>query len=731
VYGVSAFASAEPAVTFDARDFEPRQQAAVVAAVALGYYVGVQIGMGLSFPPTTNTSVLWPPNSVLTAALLLLPVRYWWLCVAGALPVHVLLELAAGFPPRTVTALFVTNSLEALLAAGGVRYFGGAPTAFNTFHRVAIFSASAGLAAPLLSSFADAAVLSLLQGQSYWDVWIVRSLSNSLTELSVVPMIVLGVGALIARAPLPSPRRLAEMSLLAAGLILTALWVFGGSRDLPGLPPTPSVLLLPFYFWAALRFGVGGLSTALFATVFVATYEARLGHRPFEVLAPAEGLMALQMYLVVMAIPLMCAAGLLEERRRGETDLHARLRFESVLGRISGAFVRQPLDAALKESLRQVGKFCDADYAGLLQIGADDGDLHVELQWNEPAGAALLGTKCVAAFPWVFDRVRAGETVIIDGPNELPTDAATDRASFRGAGIRSAVVMPLSAAGRVEGALSLAILRPGPKPTWDLELLQLAAEVLANASARRKAELELDHGRQKIASMARLSSMGELTASLAHQLNQPLTGIRNNAEAAQRFIDSGRATLPLLREIMHDIVDDNQRASDVIYRVRELLARTESSPHELDANALVQNVVTLTASDALLRNVRVQLDLAPSTLPLRGNRVDLEQVLLNVITNAMDAVAGNPVPQRIVLLQTRSEDGFVHVSVRDRGAGLAADVADRIFEPLVTTKAEGMGMGLAVARSLVDNHGGSICAANHRDGGAEVTISIPGLSATS
>ncbi len=718
-------------MTFDTRRLGALQQAAVAATVAVGYYVGVQIGIELSFPPTTNTSVLWPPNSILTAALLLLPVRYWWLCLAGALPVHVLLELTAGFPPSTVAALFFTNSLEALLAAGGVRFFGGAPTEFNTFRSVAVFIGSAGLAAPLLSSFADAAVLSLLQGQSYWDVWLVRSFSNSLTQLSVVPMIVIGVRAIVERSSLPGPRRLAEIGLLAAGLILTAVWIFDGSRALPGLPPTPSVLVLPFYCWAALRFGVGGLSAALFATVFVATYEAKLGYRPFEVLPPAEGLIALQTYLIVMAIPLMCAAGLLEERRRGERDLHTRLRFESVLGRISGAFVRQPLDSAFKESLRHVGEFCDADYAGLLQIGADGGELHVEWQWNQPAGAALLGMKCVAAFPWVFGRVLAGETVIIEGPDAFPADAAKDRETFRAAGMCSAVVMPLSAANRVEGALSLAIVRPGLGPNWDLELLQLAAEVLANASARRKAEIELNSGRQKMASMARLSSMGELTASLAHQLNQPLTGIRSNAEAAQRFIDSGRATLPQLREIMIDIVDDNQRASDVIYRVRELLARTEWSPRELDANALVKDVVTLTASDALLRNVRVQLDLAPGSVLVRGNRVDLEQVLLNVITNAMDAVADNPVPQRMVTMQTRcSEDGLVHVTVRDRGAGLPADVADRIFEPFVTTKVDGMGMGLAVARSLIDNHGGSIRAANQPGGGAVVTISIPGLSPT-
>jgi integral membrane sensor domain MASE1 len=499
-------------MTFDSGRLGAAQLALIAAAVALGYYVGVQVGIGLTFPPAPNTSLLWPPNSILTAALLLTPVRYWWLCLAAALPVHVPLEIQAGIPAATVASLFVTNSLEALIAAGGVRLFSDAPTEFNTFRRVAAFIGAAGLAAPILSSFADAGVMYLLQGQSYWDVWRVRAFANSLTELSVVPMVVLGAGALVRRAGLPSVRRLAEGALLAGGVTWTAAALFAGTLDLPGLPSTPSVLLLPFYFWAALRFGVGGVSTALFATVFIATYEARLGHRPFAFLPPADGLMSLQVYLIVMAIPLMCAAGLLEERRRGEKRLHERLRFESVLARISGTFVRQPLDSAFKESLRHVGEFAGADYAGLLQATPGGAELHTEWQWHQPAGAALVGAKCTDAFPWTFGRVLAGETVVVEDLDALPPEATTDRQSFKTAGMQYAVVMPLSAAGRVEGALSLALMRPGAKPWWDSEVLRLIAEVLANASARRQAEIELDRGRKKIASMARLSSMGELTA---------------------------------------------------------------------------------------------------------------------------------------------------------------------------------------------------------------------------
>ena len=708
----------------------PAQLALVAVVVALAYYLGAQLGIGLTFPPATTTSVLWPPNSILTAALLLLPVRYWWVCLAGALPVHVLLELDAGFPPYVVGLLFVTNSLEALIAAVGLRLLSDSPIEFNSLRRVATFIGLAGLAAPILSSFADAAVVHTLQDLSYWGTWRVRTYSNVLTELSVVPVAVLGVTAIIRGVRPPSGRRALEAGLLVVGTIASAAWVFGGGLDMPGIPPTPSVLLLPFYFWAAARFGVGAVSAALFATAFAASYETQIGHRPFDVLPPAESLMAVQMYLIVMGIPLMCVAGLLDERRAGEANLKDRLRFEGLLATIASDFVRQPLDSGFKAGLRHIGEFFDADYVGLLQVGTPGSALHVEWQWSRGPGEALVGIKCVESFPAAFGVVLAGEPLIVDTPHDVPPGATVDREAFRRFGIQAAAALPLRAGGSVQGALSLATMRPGHRPWWDLQRLLLVAEVFANACARRQAEFEVERARQKLASVARLSSMGELTASLAHQLNQPLTGIRNNAEAAQRFIDSGRATLPQVRDILSDIIDDDERAAAVIRRVREMLGRSEWSPRRLDANALVQDVAVLIESDAVLRNVAVSFDFAPAPVYVNGNRIDLEQALLNVVTNAMDAVADRPVPQRMVDIQTRQDEaGGVNLVIRDRGTGLPAGAEERIFEPFVTTKPTGMGMGLAVARSVVDNHGGSIRATNHPEGGAVFTISIPEAAA--
>ena len=704
----------------------PRQLTVVALAVAGAYYAGVQVGLALTFPPVT-TSVLWPPNAILTATLLLVPVRYWWVCLGAALPVHTALELRAGLPPPLVASYFLTNCSEALIAAGGLRLLSDAPTRFDTFRRVALFIGVSAFAAPVLSSFADAGVANAFTGQPYWTVWRTRTFSNVLTELSVVPLVL----TVAQYAHRPPARRVGEMAFLTAGLVTAAVWVFGDSTiiaTVPGIPSTPSVLLLPFFFWTAVRFGVGGVSGALLTTAFVASYETKTGHRPFAGLSPIDSLIAVQFYLSTIAMPLMCVAGLLDERRRSAADLAGRLRFENLVSTITAAFVRPrgTVSATFDECLARMGEFLKADYVCLLQ-GNCATMFDTCNTWRRPNANVLAGLTCSEAFPWAVGRVLVGDTLVCEGVDCLPPNAEADRRTFQTAGIDSAVLMPLVSEGEVNGALSIVTLSPRDWSADDLAHLKLVAEVLANACARRRAELELQRSRQELAHVTRLSHMGELTASLAHQLNQPLAGILNNAQAARRTIDNGRASLTEIQDIVDDIIADDHRAASVIRRVQEMVTRTESPPTRVDANLLVDDVARLVASDAILRNVSVSFDLSPEPLTVVGNRIDLEQVLLNVLTNAVDAVTTSPPGGRAVSVRTtRERTGDVRIEVSDRGVGLPVNSEHRIFEPFFTMKPSGMGMGLAVARSLVEHNGGSIRAANRTGGGAVVTISLPG-----
>jgi signal transduction histidine kinase len=252
---------------------------------------------------------------------------------------------------------------------------------------------------------------------------------------------------------------------------------------------------------------------------------------------------------------------------------------------------------------------------------------------------------------------------------------------------------------------------------------------LTDITQRKRVELEAQQTRQDLAHFTRVSTMGELTASLAHELSQPLTGILANAQAAQRLLAATPPNLDEVRAGLADIVADDRRAGAIIRRLRELLKKGEARRVCLDLNALVGEVVTLVGHDALIRGVAIAVDFDPALPLLSADRVQLQQVVLNLLMNAMEAMAGTADAARSVVVRTQCLDGqAAHVSIKDWGAGIAGDAAARIFEPFYTTKSDGMGMGLSIARSIVEAHGGRIWATNNPTGGAtfHFTVAISG-----
>jgi two-component system sensor kinase FixL len=220
--------------------------------------------------------------------------------------------------------------------------------------------------------------------------------------------------------------------------------------------------------------------------------------------------------------------------------------------------------------------------------------------------------------------------------------------------------------------------------------------------------------------------MGALAASLAHELNQPLTGILSNAQAARRFLQVVPPDLAELHAILNDIVEDDKRAGEVIERLRELLRKGDFHALPLDLNGLVRDVARLLNSDALIRNAQIQLVFTGRPPTVIGDRIQLQQVMLNLLVNAMDAMAECTQERRVVTVETAtSDDGFGRVCVRDAGVGIVPGMLDRIFEPFYTTKPQGMGMGLSISRSIVDAHGGRIWALNNPDGGSTFGFTVP------
>ncbi|MBN3765975.1 PAS domain-containing sensor histidine kinase [Burkholderia sp. Ac-20365] len=238
---------------------------------------------------------------------------------------------------------------------------------------------------------------------------------------------------------------------------------------------------------------------------------------------------------------------------------------------------------------------------------------------------------------------------------------------------------------------------------------------------------ELERNRRELAHLTRVSTMGELAASLAHELNQPLTAILSNGQAAQRFMDQEPIDLAEVRDILKDIVDDSGRASEVIRRMRAFVKKEEQQQlTSLDVGGLLRDVALLVHGDAVARGIHVSHVIDDGLPPVRGDKVQLQQVLLNLLLNAFDAVSECAAPDRVVALFAQPDrEGRVRMAVRDRGHGLTPDKLECIFKPFVTSKPQGLGLGLSISRSIVQMHGGRLWAENNPDHGMTFYVALP------
>ena len=245
-------------------------------------------------------------------------------------------------------------------------------------------------------------------------------------------------------------------------------------------------------------------------------------------------------------------------------------------------------------------------------------------------------------------------------------------------------------------------------------------------TGRKQAEQEIAQQRNELAHVARVSTMGQLASSLAHELNQPLGAILRNAEAAELFLQDPSPDLDEVRAILADIRKDDQRAGEVIDRMRALMKRREVERRLLDLNLLAGEVVALVRPDAEMRRVRLAVETDPALPPVHGDRVQLQQVLLNLLLNAMDALDDNP-PARPPRhgAGRRPAGATVEVAVSDTGHGIPADKLAHVFEPFFTSKPNGLGMGLAISRGIIEAHGGRLWAENNEAGGATFTFTLP------
>jgi len=409
------------------------------------------------------------------------------------------------------------------------------------------------------------------------------------------------------------------------------------------------------------------------------------------------------------------------ERKRVELSLAERLRFEKLLSSLSTAFSHLSavdFDRAVQRGLREVVDFLGVDRGSLIEFSRDGG---LARSW------AIEEWVDVEEFPWMTARLQRGDVVDFSRLEALPDEAAVDRRSYLAHRVKPQVAVPLVVGGIVVGGLVFSTVAAERARSDELiQQLHLLGEIFAHALSRKQAELEAQRLRQDLTHIGRVSALGELAASLAHELNQPLTAILSNAQAAQRILAVDATKLDEVREILQDIVTDDKRAGDIIHRLSGLIKKGNLEFASLDLNEIVGEVTWLVRSDAILRNVSLSLEFADDLPRVRGDRVQLQQVVLNLVLNALDAMRDpRPDDRTLVIRTARDGAAAVTVAVADAGVGIDETVGDRMFQPLYTTKAGGLGMGLAIARTIVGAHGGTLGAANNVRRGATFHFTLP------
>jgi signal transduction histidine kinase len=410
------------------------------------------------------------------------------------------------------------------------------------------------------------------------------------------------------------------------------------------------------------------------------------------------------------------------ERRRMELSLAERLEFEKLLSSLTTTFSSLwavDFDREITQGLRRIVAFLDIDRGSLIEFSRN----------GQGSRTLTIDAGVTAeAIPWTTAAIQRGELVVAARLEDLSDEAAVDRQTWLDLGIKSQVALPLVVGSVVVGGLVLGTVHDvrAWRPDEALQGFQLLGQVFANALARKQVGLEAQRLRQELAHIGRVSAMGELTASLAHELNQPLTAILNNAQVALRFLDANPADVAEVREVLSDIVSDDKRAADVIRRLRLLLKKGDLEHVSLDLNEVVTEVAQLVMSDAAIRNIPISLEAADGLPRVLGDRVQLQQVVLNLVLNGLDAMRDPcAADQSLVIRTVRNGAGSVGVAVQDAGPGIAEKDADHIFDALYTTKADGIGMGLAIARTIVDAHDGRITATNNAGGGATFQFTLP------
>ncbi|MBS0321761.1 MAG: response regulator [Proteobacteria bacterium] len=411
------------------------------------------------------------------------------------------------------------------------------------------------------------------------------------------------------------------------------------------------------------------------------------------------------------------------DHKRARDALDASMHFEQLVSSILAALLRAKAgarDSVITSGLRDVATALGAERATLWQRAPQGRAFTATHAWPQAVDLELTA----ATTPWILGELEQGRRVRIGDTHALPADTA-DRIALQASGLRAAKFVPLTDGQRVVGALSLAT---ADRHVWPERLagrLTVLGEVLVTVIARDAAERRERDAQGQALHASRVGAMGMLAASVVHELTQPLAASLANAESAAAVMNARSPDLVEARELVGDVIADNRRVGELVQQLRRFLRRNEGKPEDFDIGIAIADVYRLVAAEGRAQGVHVELELEPGLPPVHGNRVQLEQVLLNLLTNGVEAAAAGSAMRKSVTLQASHSARGVAIVVMDNGPGMDPAARRRAFEPFFTTKAHGMGLGLSISRDIAIAHGAELRVESTPGAGAAFRLDLP------
>jgi len=675
------YASRLDATTANAASALPagiRTAMSIVGAAAL-YYLATRTAWLLTFPDS-NVSLFFFPHAVLVSILLLHPTRHWWAYVLAAVSAHFIATQQAQWPLLYALQCEAFDALKIVLTAAGIRLFIKSPLHLISLREAVAFVLIAVILIPVGTAFWGAAfTVAYGYGVDYWVEWRNLSISNAVTTIVLVPVILIAVQR-FRTGFTAAPNRIVEACLLTAGIVAVGWLTFD---RFPAGPDTSPALLyapIPLLIWAALRFGLGGMSASMLAITVLAIWGTMQGRGPFLTQSASENAFALQLFVLMAATPLLLLAVAIDDERRSK---EAKLVSE------------QRMSLAAESA----------------QLALWEWDLARDVVWVQDQG--LFG------FPpnTPIDHATLAGSVHPD--DRAVREAAIQRALSNGGNYESEFRVILA-----DGSVRWVAAR-GRSPTpaakgAPARILGIAIDTTLQKKAAAEAQLQ----REELAHLSRVATISALSGSLAHELNQPLTSILGNTHAGKNIASQGAPDLVELRAIFADIDSAACRSGEIIERMRTLLRRGQVALQPVDVKKSLEELLLLTRTDLIARGVSVT-DLSADDLPpAMTDRVQLQQTLLNLIKNACDAMQANPPEDRKLTLTTAIEQNELRIGVLDFGVGLPDDI-ESMFQPFRSTKEGGLGMGLSICRTLVNALGGRLWAERRATRGAAFYVALP------